>query len=380
MNVMARTAALGARYREMRNPFKLGIFAANCASGLAATKVPERWDPSWQNNLQLAEFADAAGIDFLLPLARWKGYPGQSDFQGRSFEALAWAGGLLARTRAITVFATIHVPLLHPVFAAKQMATADHIGGGRLGLNIVCGWNADEFEMFGVGQREHDDRYAYGEEWWTIVRRIWTEEAPFDFSGKHFNLRGVIGKPGPWGGTLPIAMNAAASPAGRSFAIRNCELLFTILIDLDRGRRDVAAIREMARAAGRAVDVFTTSYVVCRPTRKEAEDYHRHYVDENGDWEAADHWYAMQAANTRTRPPELRELFRYRFAGGHGCYPLIGSPDDVAERLAEIAAAGFAGTTVSFVDYIAELPFFTAEVLPRLERKGLRLPAAKIRD
>ena len=377
MNVMARTAAPGVRYRKMRNPFKLGIFAANCASGLAATKVPERWEATWQNNLRVAELADAAGIDFLLPLARWKGYPGASDFQGHSFEALAWAGGLLARTRAITVFATIHVPLLHPVFATKQMATADHIGGGRLGLNIVCGWNADEFEMFGVGQREHDDRYAYGEEWWTIVRRIWTEEAPFDFRGKHFDLRGVIGKPGPWGGTLPIAMNAAASPAGRSFAIRNCELLFTILIDLERGRRDVAAIHEMAHAAGRAIDVFTTSYVVCRRTRREAEDYHRHYVDENGDWEAADHWYAMQAANTRTRPPDLRELFRYRFAGGHGCYPLIGSPDDVAERLAEIAAAGFAGTTVSFVDYLAELPFFAVEVLPRLERKGLRLSATE---
>jgi alkanesulfonate monooxygenase SsuD/methylene tetrahydromethanopterin reductase-like flavin-dependent oxidoreductase (luciferase family) len=375
MNMMARTAAPGARYREMRNPFKLGIFAANCSSGLAATKVPERWDASWQNNLEIAQLADAAGVDFLLPLARWKGYPGSSDFQGSSFEALAWAGGLLAQTRAITVFATIHVPLLHPVFAAKQMATADHIGGGRFGINIVCGWNADEFEMFGVGQREHDDRYAYGEEWWTVVKRIWTEEAPFDLKGRYFDLRGVVGRPGPWGGSLPIAMNAAASPAGRGFAIRNCELLFTILIDPERGKRDVAAIREMAQAAGRAVDVFTTSYVVCRPTRKEAEDYHRHYVDENGDWEAADHWYAMQAANTRTRPPELRDLFRYRFAGGHGCYPLIGSPDDVAEKLAEIAAAGFAGTTVSFVDYLAEFPLFAAEVLPRLARKGLRLPA-----
>ena len=156
MNAATRTAAPGVRYREMRNPFKLGIFAANCASGLAATKVPERWDASWQNNLRVAELADAAGIDFLLPLARWKGYPGPSDFQGRSFEALAWAGGLLARTRSITVFATIHVPLMHPVFAAKQMATADHIGGGRIGLNIVCGWNADEFEMFGVAQREHE--------------------------------------------------------------------------------------------------------------------------------------------------------------------------------------------------------------------------------
>lgn len=372
MNVMARSP--GTRYGRMAQPFKLGLFAANCSGGLAATTVPERWDASWEHNLALAQMADAAGIDFLLPLARWKGYPGPSDFQGTSFEALTWAGGLLAQTRQITVFATIHVPLLHPVFAAKQMSTVDHIGCGRFGINIVCGWNADEFEMFGVGQREHDDRYAYGEEWWSIVKRIWTEAAPFDLKGRYFDLLNVVGKPKPWGGSLPIAMNAAGSAAGRAFAIRNCELLFMILIDLERGKRDVAGIAEAARAAGRTVDVFTTSYVVCRPTKTEAEDYQRHYVDEGGDWTAADHWFDMQAANTRTRPSELRDLFRYRFAGGHGCYPLIGSPDNVADRLAEIATAGFAGTTVSFVDYIAEFPFFAAEVLPRLARKGLRLP------
>jgi alkanesulfonate monooxygenase SsuD/methylene tetrahydromethanopterin reductase-like flavin-dependent oxidoreductase (luciferase family) len=375
MNLSTRSAPGGTRYGRMGNPFKLGIFAANCSSGLAATKVPERWDASWENNLKVAQMADAAGIDFLLPLARWKGYPGDSDFQGSSFEALTWAGGLLAQTRTITVFATIHVPLLHPVYAAKQMVTVDHIAGGRFGINIVCGWNADEFEMFGISQREHDDRYAYGEEWWSIVKRIWTEDLPFDARGKYFDLRGVVGKPRPWDSSLPIAMNAAASPAGRSFAIRNCELLFTILIDIERGRRDVAAIGEAARAAGRRVDVFTTSYIVCRPTRKEAEDYHRHYVDQNGDWESADHWFAMQAANTRTRPPELRDLFRYRFAGGHGCYPLIGSPDEVAEGLAEIAAAGFAGTTIAFVDYLAEFPLFAGDVLPRLVRKGLRVAA-----
>ena len=51
----------------------------------------------------------------------------------------------------------------------------DHIGDGRFGINIVCGWNADEFEMFGIGQREHDDRYAFGEEWWDIVQRVWSE-------------------------------------------------------------------------------------------------------------------------------------------------------------------------------------------------------------
>ncbi|MGE4011739.1 MAG: LLM class flavin-dependent oxidoreductase, partial [Alphaproteobacteria bacterium] len=327
-------APRGSRYVGLRNKFKLGIFAANCGSGLAATKIPERWQASWANNLAIARLADEASFDFLLPLARWKGYPGESDFQGHSFEAMTWAAGILANTRNITVFATVHVPLLHPVYAAKQMVTVDHIGGGRFGLNIVCGWNVDEFEMFGVDQREHDDRYAFGEEWWNIVKRIWTEPQPFDIRGKYFTLNGVVGRPGPYGATAPIVMNAGGSPAGRAFAIRNCDVLFTILSELDRGRRDVAAITAAARSAGRRVDIFTTSYVVCRATRREAEEFHKYYVDENGDWDAADHWFAMQAANTQARPPELRDLFRYRFAAGHGCYPLIGTPDEVADGLA----------------------------------------------
>lgn len=367
-------AAGASRYARMRNPFKIGIFAANCSSGLAATTIPERWTASWEGNLAIAKLADEAGIEFMLPLARWKGYPGPSNFQGHSFESLTWAGALLASTRNITVFATVHVPLVHPLFAAKQMATIDHVGGGRFGLNIVCGWNADEFEMFGVAQREHDDRYAYGEEWWDIVRRIWSSETPFDVRGRHFTLGGVIGRPGPYGGTLPIVMNAAGSPAGRAFAVRNCDLLFTIMAEIDRGRRDVAAIRAAAHQAGRQVEIFTTAYVVCRPTKADAEAYVRYYVDQHGDWAAADHWYAMQAANTQSRPPELRDLFRYRFAAGHGCYPLIGTPDDVANAIAEMADVGFAGTTIAFVDYAKEFPYFADEVLPRLERLGLRLP------
>ena len=106
--------------------------------------------------------ADAAGIDFLLPVGRWKGYGGETNFEGATLETTAWACGLLAQTERITVFATVHAPLVHPVFAAKQFVTADHVGRGRFGLNIVCGWNQDEFDMFGVEQREHDDRYAYG--------------------------------------------------------------------------------------------------------------------------------------------------------------------------------------------------------------------------
>ena len=71
-------------------------------------------------------------------------------------------------------------------------------------------------------------------------------------------------------------------------------------------------------------------------------------------------------------PPEHYQQFRERFAGGHGMYPIIGTPDHVADELERIADAGFAGVGFSFVDYLAELPAFRDEVLPRLEARGVR--------
>jgi alkanesulfonate monooxygenase SsuD/methylene tetrahydromethanopterin reductase-like flavin-dependent oxidoreductase (luciferase family) len=354
---------------------KLGLFSANVSSASACTTVPERWPAEWADIVKLTLMAEDAGIDFMLPVARWKGYPGKTNFEGRSLESLTWASALLALTRTIRVFGTVHVALLHPVFAAKQMATADQIGRGRFGLNIVCGWNADEFEMFGIReQRAHDDRYAYGAEWWRIVQMLWSETRSFDFKGEYFDLRGLIAEPTPFGGTRPTLLNAGSSPAGLAFAVDNSDYVFTTLIDPDHGVRTVAKIAQMREERKKHVELITMSYLVCRPTTREAEDYHRHYAEQNGDWEAIDHWYELQSRHTRGRPPELKDLFRIRFAGGHGGYPIIGSPDDVAEKLMQLHRIGFAGTTLTFVNFLAEFPYFAAEVLPRLERMGLRTP------
>ena len=127
------------------NKLKIGLFGANCSSGRAVTLVPERWSGSWPDNLKLARMADEAGLDFLLPIGRWKGYGGDTDYQGATLETITWATGLLALTKRITVFGTVHAPLFNPVIAAKEMVTADHIGEGRFGLNIVVGWNEGEF-------------------------------------------------------------------------------------------------------------------------------------------------------------------------------------------------------------------------------------------
>src|SRR5271163_177885 len=208
------------------NALKIGLFGANCSSGRSATKVPERWSASWSECLALARLADDAGLDFMLPIARWKGYGGDTDFHGRSLETITWAVGLLCATQRITVFGTVHAPLFHPLIAAKEFVTADHIGAGRFGLNIVAGWNEDEFAMFGVQQREHSDRYEFAQEWIDVVKRAWSEDE-FDFDGKFFKLAGVRAKPKPFGDAHPVIMNAGRSGPGQTFALRNCDAFFT---------------------------------------------------------------------------------------------------------------------------------------------------------
>jgi alkanesulfonate monooxygenase SsuD/methylene tetrahydromethanopterin reductase-like flavin-dependent oxidoreductase (luciferase family) len=104
--------------------------------------------------------------------------------------------------------------------------------------------------------------------------------------------------------------------------------------------------------------------------RKEAEDYYRYYTEEEADWGAVDNLMNLQGLHAQSFPPEALRTMRGRFAGGHGTYPLVGDPDMIAKEMERIPVSGFAGTTLSFVDYVAEFPYFRDEVMPRLEKKG----------
>jgi FMNH2-dependent dimethyl sulfone monooxygenase len=366
-----------------QNPFKIGLFGLNLSSGRSATKVPERWSGSWDDNLRAAQLADDAGMDFHLPVARWKGYGGATNFEGAGFESTAWACGLLAATKRITIFSTIHAPLVHPVLAAKQFVTADQISHGRFGVNIVCGWNSDEFGMFGVQQRDHEERYEFGAEWINAIYRMWSEAAPFDFDGKYFHLKNVEAEPKPFGGTRPIVMNAGSSGTGQAFATQHADMLFRNWRSLEFNAKDNAATMATAAELGREVGTYTSGYVICRPTRQEALDYEHYIADENADWEAIDHLLELSLAGNSAfaalGPVEYAAM-RRRFAAGHGGCPIVGSPDDVAAGLADLHKAGFAGFAFSHVNYNDEFPFFRDEVLPRLERIGLRNPVASMRE
>ena len=352
--------------------FKLGTFSSNCSSGMTVTKSPDRWVNSWENNLKLGRMLDEAGIDFMLPIARWIGYGGETDFHGGVLETVTWATALLASTRNISVFATMYTAANNPVVSAKQIATMDQVGNGRAGLNIVAGWNKPEYEALGLTlPDDHETRYGYAQEWFDIVQKLWTSEEYFDWEGKYFNLRHVAGDPKPVDGRPPI-LNAAGSEIGRTFATDNADYLFTPAIDLTRSVDEIKELRDLAKSKGREVGVLTFSHVICRETEEEATALRDRLMGDLADWEAVENLVNLQFAHAHSFPHDLLAQIKNLFAMGHGGFPLVGTPRQVADGILKLHETGFAGTTLSFVDYVAEFPYFRDTVLPLLAEAGIR--------
>jgi len=92
--------------------------------------------------------------------------------------------------------------------------------------------------------------------------------------------------------------DAGSSLAGRAFSARSCDVLFRPLRSLEAGIDEVKQTEAEARAHGRDIGVYGNGYVVCRKTRKEAEEYHRYYAEEMGDWDAVDHLIASLSTTT----------------------------------------------------------------------------------
>lgn len=353
------------------NLFKLGIFASNAEGGHAMTRVDERWPARWSDVLTATQIADRAGLEFTLPIARWQGQGGQTHVREWSFESFTWAAGLAAVTERIAIFATAHVPLIHPVHAAKALATVDHISGGRAGLNIVCAWNPEEFAMFDAPRV--DRPYAMAAEWLTIMERAYAAPEPFDFRGEFYNLESVISRPASLQVPRPVTMNAAFGDPGRDFAARSCDFLFTTYGDADDGRGHVQDMRNRAAQHGRQVGVYAVFHVVCRETEAEAREYYHHFAETMADDGAVDAQLARNRGFANPKGDEALRRYRRRLAGGAGSYPLIGTPEQIVAQLASVSKMGFDGAALSFVNYTYELPFFCDQVLPLMQQAGLRI-------
>jgi len=359
------------------NRLKIGTFGLNVDGACAITTIDGVFHPTWDNVLDLTGAADAAGFEALVPVARWRGFGGKTNFNGACYETFTWAAGVGASTRRSTVFSTCHVPTVHPIVAAKQGTTIDHITRGRFALNIVCGWFEPELEMFGAPLMAHDERYAYASEWLAVLKELWTAKNEFDFSGKYFNIKRGFHEPKPIQQPFPLIMNAGGSGVGRHFATKHCDMIFVHIKgeNIAAAKNDIEEIRELAQAKyGRSIEVWANCYCVLDDTDAKAEAFRDWYVNEKGDWEAVSNLCRSLGIQTGVLPPERIEAAKYHFIAGWGGFPLVGCADKIADSMEALSEVGLDGALLSWPQYSIGLRRFIQEVLPLLEKRKLRAP------
>jgi alkanesulfonate monooxygenase SsuD/methylene tetrahydromethanopterin reductase-like flavin-dependent oxidoreductase (luciferase family) len=360
------------------NQLKLGLFGLNVSNGCAITSAEGSLQTSWPTTRELARIADRDGYETLVPVARWKGFGGETNFNGTNFETYTWAAGLGEATDDICIMTTSHVPTVHPILAAKQGTTIDHITNGRFALNVVCGWFKPELEMFGAPLMDHATRYDYASEWVEIVKKLWTCEDEFDYEGRFFKIDKGFSQPKPLQQPMPPIMNAGGSERGQHFAAKYADMAFLLLQshDHEQIKRQADAYRELARNEyGRDIQLWSYAYVVQADTQQEADDYLRYYVVERGDDVAVGNLTNIMLENAQTVPKEIMEQMKFHFKAGWGGYPLVGTADSIAQQLIDLRTqTGLDGMLLSWVDYRDGLERFGRDVMPRLEQAGLRRP------
>jgi len=351
---------------------KLGLFGTNCSYGLIMSHAATTYEATWAHTKAIAQRADALGLEALIPVARWKGFGGSTNFNGNCFETYTWAAGLAEATEHIAIAATSHLPTINPIVAAKQATTIDHISGGRFALNLVMGWVTPEMEMFGGEQREHDERYAFGQEWLDYVFKLWGEKGSFDVDGAYFHGRDVEAYPKPVQGPRPALINAGNSKAGIEFSARNVDINFASLDTLENVTSYTSALKEKARTEhARAIQTMTYGLIVCRDTEAEAKAAFQNVVDE-GDWGAAGNVIKIAGSGASQSFDHVVKEYQERFIAGWGGYPIVGTPEQVTEELVKLNEAGMDGMIMGMIDVHEEMKYFGEEVLPLMVEAGIR--------
>jgi alkanesulfonate monooxygenase SsuD/methylene tetrahydromethanopterin reductase-like flavin-dependent oxidoreductase (luciferase family) len=354
---------------------KLGTFGTNLDRGCAISTIDGVLEINWPNTLELAKTSESMEFEALVPIGRWHGFGGVTNFNGPGFECFSWASAIGASTHYSGIFATSHVPTIHPVMAAKQAATIDHVTGGRFALNIVTGWNRPEIEMFGSPLMEHNDRYDCAAEWLHILKELWTRQEPFDFEGRFYTIKKGYLEPKPIQKPFPPVMNAGGSDKGQHFAAKYCDMVYVVFgsHDFDDCKAKVDSYRELARKEyGRDIQVWSYAYVVQGETEKEAKDYFEDYVNAKGDWEAVSNLVETMIANAKTLPPPVLAEMKKHFIAGWGGYPLIGTPEQIVDGLIRMSKMGLDGTLLNWPRYIADQRWFRDRVYPLVQQAGLR--------
>lgn len=335
----------------------------NVSGGLVVSDIEQRTDWSYDYNVRLAQTAEKAGFDYALTQIRFTaGYNAENQHESVSF-----SHGILAKTERLKVIAAVLPGPWKPALAAKQLATIDHLTNGRIAINVVSGWFRGEFDAIGEEWPEHDERYARSEEFIRSLKEIWTQNN-FSFDGKYYQFKDYTLSPKPLQKPHIEIFQGGSSRAARDMASRVSDWYFTNGNTPEELKKQIDDIREKAKANNHSVKIGVNAFVIARDTEEEAQAVLREIVAKANVQAVKSFGEATREAGAASKEGEgnwakstFEDLVQYNDGFRTN---LIGTPQQIAERIIELKKVGVNLVLSGFLHFIEEVEYFGEKVLP----------------
>ena len=342
---------------------RFGVWAVVHGSRGAYQDPDEPYDASWERNRDLVLAAEELGYESTL-IAQHTINPHIEDFD--QLEAWSAAAAIAAVTSRIEIIAAIKPYLYHPVVLAKMALGIENISRGRFSINLVNAWNRPELEKAGIGFAEHDERYAYGREWISVVSRLIQGER-LTYKGKHFDVRDYVLRPTGHYRERPTIYVGGESEPARALVADHGDVWFINGQPLNDVVGLIADVGARPRGAAAPLRFGLSAFVVARETSEQARAEHERLLALS----AKDApMKAIQRQNTDPKVVMMQTMQKTARVGTNGgtAAGLVGSYDEVAARIRAFHAAGIELFMLQFQPFEAEMRRFALEVIPRVRQ------------
>ena len=346
----------------MRYGYWLPIFG-----GWLRNVEDEGMEASWDYVRRLACRSEQIGYDLSLVAEL-----NLNDIKGIDAPALdAWstAAALAAVTERLELMVAVRPTFHAPALLAKQAANIDRICGtpGRLSLNVVSSWWADEARQYGVQFEQHEDRYARTAEWLDVVDGLWKNER-FSYAGNFYRVENSVLEPKPISRPRPVLYAGGESEAAKNLIAARCDAYVMHGDPPGRIREKIADMRERReRLRLPPMQFGVAAYTIVRDTQREAEAELGRITDVKS---SAAGFANFQQWLGGTKLEQRMSIEEYSVSN-RGLRPgLIGTPAHVRERVAEFEDAGVNLLLLQCSPQAEEMERFAAEVIPPSQKHG----------
>ncbi|MFL6862366.1 MAG: LLM class flavin-dependent oxidoreductase [Allosphingosinicella sp.] len=319
----------------------------------------EGMEASWDYVRRLTRRSEATGWDLTL-IAELN----LNDIKGVEEPALdAWstAAALAAVTETIELMVAVRPNFHQPALFAKAAANIDNISGGRLALNVVSSWWADEATQYGLEFDKHDDRYARTSEWLKVVDGLWTEKR-FSFEGERYRLSEAICEPKPVRKPRPTIYAGGESEAAKTLIAEQCDAYVMHGDPVEAVKPKIADMARRRAEAGRAgMQYGMAAYAIVRDSEAEAKaELARITALPPQPPKGFDNFEQWLSGTELERELKLQEYS----VSNRGLRPnLVGTPEQLRERIAEYEAAGLDLLLLQMSPQAEEMDRFAEQVI-----------------